>query len=304
MPAYMSHYICGLKAFHTLAPGELRECIRSHAGIYDLGLAGPDIFFYSLKETFFGGMRTGRLLHKNRSGAFLMSLIRHADSLEGEERRAALAYAAGFIGHYSLDSACHPLVFRVCHDSNGRRALGRHYRFEGAADAYFCEYYLRRNIRNSHQMGLLKLSRPEKHAAAAVLAASLQDVFGDEKGLPCRKAIRRVLTEYYLVTGFLIDDSGFRDWAVSRIEILKQGYPLYSGLFINDNRYGAGKDLLERFRARFERGVRRNARLLAAMDRYLSSGEIPEERIERLSTALGNLSYHTGKPLMGNMAGN
>ena len=95
MPAYMSHYICGLKAFHTLAPGELRECIRSHAGIYDLGLAGPDIFFYSLKETFFGGMRTGRLLHKNRSGAFLMSLIRHADSLEGEERRAALAYAAG-----------------------------------------------------------------------------------------------------------------------------------------------------------------------------------------------------------------
>ena len=297
MPAYMSHYICGLKAFHQLRPGDLKDCIRSHASVYDMGLAGPDLFFYSLKETFFGGMKTGSLLHKNRTGAFLTSLCRHAVRLEGEDRGAAVAYAAGFLGHYSLDSACHPFVFRVCHDPNGRKELGRHYRFEAAADAYFCERYLHRDIRQSHQMGLLKLSSSEKKVIASLLASALQEVFPEKKGLPDAAKIRRVLTEYYLVTGFLMDDSGFRDWLVGSFENRKQGYPLFSGLFINANRYGAGEELLERFRKRFDRGIRRNIRLLTALEQYLSSDERTDRSEEHFAAAVGNLSYHTGRQL-------
>lgn len=136
MPAFLTHYACGVVNFNDMKDGAVRESISAHKGAYGMGLAGPDVYFYSMAEAFRPGMTIGRTLHKYRCGAFLQALYRETEQYRGDDRKTAIAYFSGFLGHYALDSSAHPLIFRETEDSCEKRQLGKHFRFEAAIDAY------------------------------------------------------------------------------------------------------------------------------------------------------------------------
>ena len=293
MPAFLSHYACGIIAFHRMEDSYLKECIRKHSGIYSIGLAGPDLFFYSLGEMFRPGDNIGSTIHTGRCGAFLQALYRQAMQLQGERRKTALAYFAGFAGHYCLDTSCHPLVYQLCGHDLTTRGFGKHYRFEAAMDGEICQRVLGRRIDHSHQLGLISCSSQDQAVAAGILAGALSEVFPDCKATVHMRPrrLRVIFKEYRLISSLLWDPSGFKEWLVLQIEKMLLGYPYMSALCINANSYGVTEGERAAFIKRFARGSRFFIRLLPA----LSAAAEDEGKAEELFGQLGNRSYHTGR---------
>ena len=103
MPANYAHYRFGKLALPAL-PAEARQCIGRFRRMYDIGLHGPDILFYynPVMDTPVGQL--GHSYHTYSGQKFFEQACKQADS------EAARAYLYGLLGHYCLDSLCHPYV--------------------------------------------------------------------------------------------------------------------------------------------------------------------------------------------------
>lgn len=106
MPANYAHYRFGKLALPSL-PAEARQCIGRFRRMYDIGLHGPDILFYynPAMDTPVGQL--GHSYHTHSGQLFFPQACLKADS------EAARSYLLGLLGHYCLDSACHPYVNRL-----------------------------------------------------------------------------------------------------------------------------------------------------------------------------------------------
>ena len=108
MPSVYAHHQFGARALPVL-PREVRDLLQRHRMLFDLGLQGPDFFFY---------YRLGRqspvraLAHEYHSRAGKEVFSRICRELE-RPTEPELAYIYGLLGHYCLDAQCHPIVHRV-----------------------------------------------------------------------------------------------------------------------------------------------------------------------------------------------
>lgn len=103
MPANYAHYRFGKELLPSL-PADAKACIQRFRRMYDMGLQGPDFFYY-----YFPWMKTnvgslGGKFH-NQSGQVFFENAGQAASSE-----AARAYLYGLLGHYCLDSLAHPYI--------------------------------------------------------------------------------------------------------------------------------------------------------------------------------------------------
>jgi hypothetical protein len=104
MPTTYAHYTFGMKVLDELND-ELRESIKKNIQLYHIGLHGPDLLFYykPLKSNRISQL--GHEIHKQKANVFFKKA---KDKIKNDEK--ALAYVAGFICHFMLDSRCHPYV--------------------------------------------------------------------------------------------------------------------------------------------------------------------------------------------------
>lgn len=115
MPGFTTHYLFGVKNLKQIRQKggceALLESIDSNKTVFQLGLQGPDIFFYHLGSQF-RAVRPGSIVHRRWTGDFLKSLIEAPEIFWKEsDQQTAQAYAAGFLGHYVLDTQMHPYVY-------------------------------------------------------------------------------------------------------------------------------------------------------------------------------------------------
>lgn len=115
MPGFTTHYLFGIKNMKHLQSTDtcrtLLKSVEEHKTVFQLGLQGPDVFFYHLASQI-RKIRPGSIVHTRWTGDFLKYLIESAELFwEKEKRHTAQAYAAGFIGHYVLDTQMHPYVY-------------------------------------------------------------------------------------------------------------------------------------------------------------------------------------------------
>ncbi|MCQ2461611.1 MAG: zinc dependent phospholipase C family protein [Clostridia bacterium] len=108
MPTTYAHYKYGQDVLAGL-PKEYQDLINKNKTLYDIGLHGPDILFYSnpLRKL----SRMGSDIHYTPGKDFFnmgKTVIENAESQE--EREAELAYLLGYICHHTLDSIDHPYV--------------------------------------------------------------------------------------------------------------------------------------------------------------------------------------------------
>lgn len=105
MPSSYAHYRFGKLVLPTL-PADVRQCIQRFRRMYDMGLQGPDFFFYynPFVKTAIGSL--GEVFHSQTGQEFFTRACSAATP------EAARAYLYGLLGHYCLDSACHPFVCR------------------------------------------------------------------------------------------------------------------------------------------------------------------------------------------------
>lgn len=106
MPSHYAHYRFGVRAI-PLFPPRVQQCIRRFRSLYDVGLHGPDIFFYH--NIFFKDnvVALGKKYHDLTGEEFFGPVCKH---LRLEPNEAAMAYLYGVLTHYCLDSLVHPFV--------------------------------------------------------------------------------------------------------------------------------------------------------------------------------------------------
>lgn len=104
MPAAYTHHRFGAQVLAAL-PEPLRCRIEPHRALYDLGLYGPDLFFYHEPLHSDPVQRVGYAMHDQSGGTVFR---RFAALDDGSEE--SFAYTAGFLCHFALDSRCHGYV--------------------------------------------------------------------------------------------------------------------------------------------------------------------------------------------------
>lgn len=123
MPGFTTHYLFGLHAYKQLHSPALKKIIKDNPAAYSLGLQGPDLFFYFLPSYTIRRRNIGSIAHTESTNKFLRHLLDSRGLFRGKypsacpqdpkakDLQIAEAYIAGFLGHYILDTQCHPYVY-------------------------------------------------------------------------------------------------------------------------------------------------------------------------------------------------
>ena len=137
MPAVITHALISEESAKQFPPN-LLGAVRKHPDYFFLGSQGPDLFFFyrplSRKED-----NVGQFLHRSRVEDFFSCLL---ETLRGEtdgvRYERMLAYAAGFVSHYSADTIFHPVVYALIKEDGGGL---KHQQIENDWDVYFLRKY-------------------------------------------------------------------------------------------------------------------------------------------------------------------
>ncbi|MCD8365711.1 MAG: zinc dependent phospholipase C family protein [Clostridiales bacterium] len=107
MPSTYAHLYFGRRAYPLLPEGVARA-VDNNRQLYDIGLHGPDILFYYRPLKNHPVNQRGYAMHSRPGREFFFSA--RNIYIAAEDKEAALAYLAGFLCHYTLDSTCHGYV--------------------------------------------------------------------------------------------------------------------------------------------------------------------------------------------------
>ena len=106
MPSHYAHYRFGAKAIPFM-PREVQRSIRQFRRMYDMGLCGPDLFYFYSLPLKNRVVSLGSKFHCMTGGEFFQRVCKH---LRLEPNEAAVAYLYGVLTHYCLDAAVHGFV--------------------------------------------------------------------------------------------------------------------------------------------------------------------------------------------------
>ena len=112
MPANYAHYRFGRECM-DLFPPETRRTVQRFRQLYDVGLHGPDLFYYYNPYTPTKAGNLGRFFHKQTGREFFTQAC---EMLKKSPSEGGMAYLWGVLGHYCLDSVCHPFVHEAIAD--------------------------------------------------------------------------------------------------------------------------------------------------------------------------------------------
>ena len=113
MPGFTTHYLFGVKAYNDLPNNYLKHVISKYRWLYQIGLQGPDIFFYNIPILRHRDYRNvGSHMHEYHVNRFFRNCLNEIAAISSKQQREqAISYMAGFLCHYAADSICHPYVY-------------------------------------------------------------------------------------------------------------------------------------------------------------------------------------------------
>ena len=127
MPGLLTHYLFGVEVNNSLSPNYIKEILKTNSRPYNLGLQGPDIFYYHVPTLILKGKKNiGNTIHHKAPVIFFENMLDYISKLKHEdEKDICIAYMSGFLCHNDLDVQTHPyiryrsledMVFKKGHD--------------------------------------------------------------------------------------------------------------------------------------------------------------------------------------------
>lgn len=234
MPGFTTHYLFGLNAYRQLDNGSFRQTIHDNHNAYSLGLQGPDVFFYLLPSYAIHHNNIGAVAHTDKTGEFLKYLIDSRKLFRStKERRIAESYIAGFLGHYTLDTLCHPYVYwKTDFTEKNGRYHGNHMSLETDIDTELLQFYKHRLPSAFRQDSTIQLTHRQFHTIASMLHYVYKKTYPQLNihFITIRAAIRSM----QLGVKWLHDPSGRKKSIGGKLETMILGYPLLTTLIASD----------------------------------------------------------------------
>lgn len=317
MPGFTTHYLFGQQTYQQLPPSDLKRTIQKNHTAFSLGLQGPDIFFYDLLSSVCGRKHPGSVAHTADTGKFFKYLLESPEIfLSKKEQKVAHAYILGFIGHYLLDTVCHPYIYSMTHyNSHPKGYMGHHIRLETDIDTTLLWIYQHRHPSEFHQNESIALSNEQLQVITSLLYFAFSNAYPTLHLSRCQ--IRRAIRLMQKGTRLLYDPSGHKKLFLRRMESVVPGYPILSSLVPSDtlifhkdpcnsrhvswcNPWDAAQVSRESFFDLFEKAQTKYSRMLNDIAGFFAKEHDSSEAKEALSqllAALGNYSYHSGLTL-------
>lgn len=314
MPGFTTHYLFGLNTYRQLDNSLLKKIIQKNHAAYSLGLQGPDIFFYFLPSYTIHANNIGSVAHTKHTGEFLRHLLESRNLFsEQTEKNIADAYIAGFLGHYTLDTHCHPYIYWKTHfKQKSNRYHGRHMSLEVDIDTKLLAYYRHCRPSSFQQNSTIRLTRRQFRTIAGILHYVYQKTY-PELGI-LKTTMRISIRSMQIGTRWLWDPSGRKKTYLSKLEKFLLGYPLLSTLIPSDtltvhtdplnllhmpwqNPWDRFEISIASFPDLMERAQIRYLDLLTDLNQlFHRNPQTPAAKIQKnkLLEKLGNQSYHSG----------
>ncbi|MCD8037465.1 MAG: zinc dependent phospholipase C family protein [Clostridiales bacterium] len=181
MPAFYAHHSFGERVFAHLE-GELKNTIDNNRPLFDIGLQGPDLFFFYKPYSTNAVNKYGNALH----GQSVKPFMEKASEIIQEKGRnsAEYAYLLGFVCHFILDSECHPYIDKMI----GKTGVS-HIEIEEE----FEKHMLRLDGRDPLGYPVWRLV-PDKSAAKSIVPFFEVTVTDVEKSLAWLRLVKRLFT--------------------------------------------------------------------------------------------------------------
>ncbi len=320
MPGFITHYIFGTEAYHKLKcdtpkrTHDLKKILSVNRSVYTLGLQGPDLFFYYLPSYVLEGHNLGAIAHTTETGAFFRGLLTRCLSFQNPYDRAiAESYLYGFLGHYTLDTLCHPYIYAMSHYIKKQASyFAKHAYLETDIDTALLDLKLHRKPCNFHAANTISLTLRQRIVVADMLYYAYRYAYPN---LRIYKSSMH-LAIFSLQFGMLLlhDESGQKKAVVRLTERYCLGYPLFSPLIPSDtlffrtdpfnlqkklwrNPWDKSLTSHDTFFELYDKSMNRYLIRLNNLNSILHSKEeksIQTKRIQAFLAEYGNLSFHSG----------
>lgn len=252
MPGFTTHYLLGVRAYQAMPSCTLKHLIARHHNLYQLGLQGPDLFFYYVPGMRHSGYRNvGLAMHDYRAGKFFECCIRHIGTLPTrQQQRMAIAFVAGFLSHYAADSICHPFIYaRTGYDAAHPTisSMGRHADLENDIDAILLWHYKKKKPSEFSQTATICLNVQERQFIARYLADCINETYypiSRENRFRISPAmISRSIWAMRFGTRTLSDHTGRKRAGIAALESLFVKTPIASARIVTDMVSNAAESL-------------------------------------------------------------
>lgn len=321
MPGFTTHYILGMKAYNDMNPQPLKRIISKYRWLYQLGLQGPDMFFYNIPILRHRDYRNvGSYMHEHHINDFFRCYLTHLSRLNSRQQRAqGIAYLAGFICHYAGDSICHPYVYgRINYDINNPSTYhhGLHAALETDIDALLLKTYKHKKPSEFNQAATICLNGQEIQFISHFLSGCINETYYPITYRNNFQITPRMVHRSILAMRFgcrtLADKSGKKKCSIEFVESLFLKTPVASSKLVTDevsnprqclnldhetwcNPWNKALASNASFPELFYQALAKCNLLYYLLNRIVTS-DVPlaQQDFNALLKELGNHSYHSG----------
>lgn len=318
MPGFTTHYLFGVYNFRQLRQKQvcpvLQQSIAGARTVFQLGLQGPDVFFYHLPSQL-KTIRPGSIAHTRWTGDFLKCLAESPELFQKEkDQSAARAYAAGFIGHYVLDTQMHPYVYdrTGTGDELKEKGYGDHIALESDIDAELLMRSMKRLPSEFPYGKTIAFDNEMRTVVVEILYYAYQMVF-EELGLT-RKYLAGAVRSMQIGTRLTYNPHNYKRQVLEKAERILFGHPQISPVIPSDHAKRSEDplnlehrewhnpwDTKQRFCSSvpdlLKQASKRYQQVLEQLERLYEvepGEESYEERLEQLCEMIGQQSFHSG----------
>ncbi len=235
MPGFTTHYLFGLNTYKQLNHLPIKKIIKENPSAYSLGLQGPDIFFYFLPSHLIHSKNIGSIAHQKHTGKFLYYLLEsHKLFTEPKEQRIADAYIAGSLGHYVLDTCCHPYIYwKTDFQEKSTRYYGNHVDLESVIDTELLQFYKHRLPSQFREDSTIMLTRLQMRIISSCLSYAYAKTYPELRIFYAAMWIS--IRSMQVGIRLLHDSTGRKKPRLERLEYMVLGYPLLSSMIPSDS---------------------------------------------------------------------
>lgn len=324
MPGFTTHYIFGMKAYNDMPFTPLKHIIAKYRWLYQLGLQGPDMFFYNIPILRHRDYRNvGSYMHEHKVNAFFECCLRRIGSIPSrQQQEEAISYLAGFINHYIADSICHPYVYgRIGYQVDNPTSMhhGMHAHLENELDAILLWKYKKKKPSEFNQTATICLNGQEIQFISHFLASCINETYypityrNNFQVTPAM--VHRSIWALRFGCRTLSDKTGKKKFGIAQIESIFVNHPVASAKMVTDsvtdyrtscnlnherwsNPWDPSRVSTASFVDLFHETLAKCSRVYTLLNSFITdSAPLDKQDLSPLLAELGNDSYHSGLPV-------
>ncbi len=213
MPNVLTHGLMAQRVFETLSEGDVVSAIKAHPQVFKFASNGPDFLFYYNAWPWMDQDEANRVseygeqMHRGRVNQFVDTMIDLAKKQnQVAAKRIMIAFVAGYLCHWALDSVAHPFIFYRSGSMAGNLKY-YHFRYESNLDVKMVRDVFKLKLKDYPTRSFLNMTHNQEDVVAFLVSESHKKTYASditkEDCLLSMKHAKSILVPLFDPTGVL-----------------------------------------------------------------------------------------------------